>query len=203
MQDFENFDWSGGSAETHLEMVRRGTPDQLRDLARRYDWSWHPERVLGWIMAQKCIDLGTALEVFLNGEPERFNYLPKRDVSADFRGAVQLLDNICLRLNSGFYLVYPDRPIHSTKRITKWVTYQKVDRSESRSGRWVLDEAVIAPLFNDTLHVEGGAALDQIGQHSLLMDILSPVIDLATKKVIEELPPLDMAADDRPVRRRG
>ena len=203
MQDFESFDWSDGSEEAHLGVVRRGTPDQLRDLARRYDWSWYPEQVLGWIMAQKCIDLSTALEVFLNGEPERFNYMPKRDVPDDYRGAARLLDNICLRLNSGFYLVDPKAEFNRTKRINTWVGYQKIDREESHSGRWVLDETIIAPLFNGALQMEREAALDKEAQPSLLMDILSPVIDLATKKVIDDLPGSGLPAHEMPIRQRG
>lgn len=186
VQEFENFDWMQGGAEQHLAMARLGSADQICDLARHYDWDQHPEQVLGWIMAQKCVDLGTALMVFLNGGPERFNYMPKRDVPEGYRGTVRLLDNICRRLNSGFYLVDPLSPLPGRKRIDKWIGYQAADRAEGRLGRWQLDEDILEPLLNDTLRLEVPEEAKK--NHSLLFDILSPAIDLATKRVIEDEP---------------
>lgn len=186
MQEFENFDWHQGSAEEHLAMARLGSADQICALARDYSWFQHPERVLGWIMAQKCVDLGTALTVFLNGEPERFNYMPKRDIPEGYRGVVRLLDNICQRLNSGFYLADPNSPLSDRGRITKWVAYQAFDRDEGSVGRWQLEESILEPLLNDTLRLE--VPEEDRKQSNLLMDILSPAIDLATKRVIEDEP---------------
>lgn len=186
MEAFERFDWHQGTADEHLAMARLGSPDQLCDLARKYSWWQHPEMVLGWIMAQKCIDLGTALVVFLNGEPERFNYMPKHDVPEGYRGAVRLLDNICRRVNSGFYLADPHSPVPDRKRIDKWISYQAADRAEGHLGRWQLDERILEPLLKDTLRLD--LPEDRPGNSSLLLDILSPAIDLATKKVIEDEP---------------
>ncbi len=186
MQDFEDFDWVLGSAEEHLAMARQGNAGQLCALARCYDWYQHPETVLGWVMAQKCVDLGTALAAFLNGEPERFNYMPKRDVPEGYRGIVRLLDNICLRINSGFYLVDPNNMLADHKRINKWLAYQAEDDAEGRSGRWQLDADILEPLLKNTLRIE--VPEEQKKNHSLLYDILSPAIDLATKRVIEDEP---------------
>jgi hypothetical protein len=154
MHSFDRFDWSRGSAEAHLAMARRGTENQVRALARRYDWSMYPETVLGWIMAQKFIDLGTALTAFLNGEPERFNYLPKRDVPDTYRGAARVLDNICLRVNSGFYLASAEHDVSGHGRIARWLEYQAADREEGRRGRWILDEEIVAVLTDDRLRAE-------------------------------------------------
>ena len=186
MQEFEQFDWHQGTAEEHLAMARKGTPEQLCTLARSYDWFQHPETVLGWVMAQKCIDLGTALAVFLRGEPERFNYMPKRDVPEGYRGVARLLDNICLRMNSGYYLADPKSPIENVKRLKKWIAYQADDRIEGRMGRWQLDESILEPLLNNTLRL--GVTEEEKTTSSLLLDILSPAIDLATKRVIEDEP---------------
>lgn len=185
MQDFESFDWSKAAKEAQLKMARLGTDDQLRALARSYNWHQHPERVLGWMMAQKCIDLGSAMTAFMNGEPERFNYMPKRDVPDEYRGAARLLDNICLRVNSGFYLVYPDATGMNHQRLSKWMTYQKADRAEGRRGRWILDENILEALMNDTLHVDEAAAPEDLKRTSWWRDLLSPVVDLATKRVVE------------------
>ncbi|MEO3415455.1 hypothetical protein AAFO92_12435 [Roseovarius sp. CAU 1744] len=186
MQEFENFDWHQGSAEEHLAMARLGSADQICDLARNYSWFQHPEKVLGWIMAQKCVDLGTALTVFLNGEPERFNYMPKRDVPEGYRGVVRLLDNICQRINSGFYLADPNSPLNDRRRVSKWLDYQTADHDEGHLGRWQLDSRILDPLLNDTLRLE--VPEDQRKQPNLLLEILSPAIDLATKRVIEDEP---------------
>lgn len=190
MQDFERFDWTRGGAEDHLMMARQGTPAQIRELARCYDWFQHPERVLGWIMAQKFVDLGTALMVFLNGEPERFNYMPKRDVPEGYRGVARLLDNICQRVNSGYYLVDPQSPVGDIRRIRKWVVYQEADRAEGRLGRWQLEEDILEPLLNGSLRLEGAAPAKKKNSN-LLLDILSPAIDLATKRVVEDEPTPD------------
>lgn len=186
MQDFEDFDWHQGTAEEHLAMARLGTAQQLCDLARNYSWWQHPEKVLGWIMAQKGIDLGTALMVFLNGEPERFNYMPKSDVPEGYRGVVRLLDNICRRINSGFYLADPMSPVPDRRRINTWLSYQVADRAEGHLGRWQLEETILEPLLKDTLRLE--VPEEEKKTSSLLMDILSPAIDLATKRVIEDDP---------------
>ncbi len=186
MQTFENFDWHEGTAEEHLAMVRLGSADQICELARAYSWFQHPEVVLGWIMAQKCVDLGTALVVFLNGEPERFNYIPKHDIPEGYRGVVRLLDNICRRANSGFYLADPHSPVPDRRRIQKWVSYQEADRVEGSQGRWQLDERILEPILNDTLRLE--VPEEEKKQPNLLLDILSPAIDLATKRVIEDEP---------------
>lgn len=186
MVEFEDFDWNAGSAEAHLEMARRGTQAQIRSLARTYDWDQHPEEVLGWVMAQKCIDLGTALRVLMNGGPERFNYMPRQDVPEGYRGVARLIDNIVRRLNCGFYLADPDSPISDPKRIRKWLAYQRDDRSEGRLGRWQLEENILEPLLFDTLRLGPVAAEEK--KHSLLYDIFSPAIELATKRVVEDEP---------------
>ncbi|QYX55860.1 hypothetical protein K1T73_12350 [Roseovarius sp. SCSIO 43702] len=140
-----DYDWSQGCARTHLARVRGLDGDALAKVARDYDWGRYPETVLGWVMAQKSIDLDTALATFFAGAPERFNYLHKRDVPPEFTGACRVLDNICLRINCGFYLAREDRLPGAGARLAKWLAVQKIDRREGSSGRWVLDEAIVAP----------------------------------------------------------
>lgn len=132
-----------GSAEQQLSIAQAATEEELRRMARYYRWSRESEPVLGWIMAQKCIDLTSALSVFFNGDPERFNYLPKRDVPEAHLGAARLLDNICLRVNSGFYQLRPGPRIVEQTSARKWQAAQRADRTEGRRGRWVLDETLL------------------------------------------------------------
>lgn len=183
MNTSKDFDWATGTAEAQLEAARRASPDQLCDMVREYDWRLFPEEVLGWVMAQKSIDLGSALTCFFNGDPERFNYLPKRDVPAKFRGVTRVLDNICLRVNSGFYLSLPARPVKQTKRLANWLTYQQQDRVENLRGRWILDERILDTLDPQTLKLPpDAAAAPKAEKYSLLRDVLSPVAGLGVQR---------------------
>ncbi|WP_397542249.1 hypothetical protein [Roseovarius salis] len=146
--------------DEQLSIARAATPEELRRLARCYDWSTHPETVLGWIMAQKVVDIGTALTVFFNGGPERFNYMSKREVPQAHRGAARVLDNICLRVNCGFYRVRAGQKVDRRARIDRWIAYQQADREEGRRGRWILDEGIVEEALKGRSHqwVEGDAA---------------------------------------------
>jgi hypothetical protein len=137
------FAWSNQTQEEQLEMVHRASREDLRLMARAYDWSHSPETVLGWIMSNKSIDLASALTVFFNGDPARFNYLSKREVPKDYRPVAKLLDNICLRVNSGFYRTAPGMKVDNRKRMDRWLTFQDADRREGRRGRWILDETIV------------------------------------------------------------
>lgn len=147
MQDFASFDWDDGTEKDHVMMVRTGTPSQIRELAQTYDWGQHPVSVLGWVMAQKGIDLGTALNVFQNAKPLQYNYIGKRDVPAAHRGMCRLLDNICQRINCGFYLPEQGSGILREDKMHAWVRYQQDDAAEGRVGRWVLDAEMVNTAF--------------------------------------------------------
>ena len=141
-------DWSEGCAGAHLDAMRRAPRGDLARLACSYDWDAHPVEVLGWVMAQRRIDLSSALHVFLRGGPERFNYMPKRDVPDAHIGAARLLDNVCLRINSGFYLPGPPVGPAERARLCNWLAAQKADRVEGAAGRWVLDETILGPVMD-------------------------------------------------------
>jgi hypothetical protein len=119
-------------------------------MAPRPEADWSPDGLddLGRTMARRDIDLCTAIRVFFEGEPERFNYMPKRDVPVEFRGTVRLLDNICQRINSGFYLPSPGQGLPCCAALETWLGYQRADASEKRKGRWTFDERVLVPLLD-------------------------------------------------------
>ena len=157
-------------------------PERRKAALCAYDWAHYPEPVLGWAMAQRGVELATALRVFFNGGPERFNYIPKREVSEAYRGATRVLDNICLRINSGFYLVYPGREPACGKELHRWLTYQQADRDEDRRGRWILDEEILEPMLHDALRAAPGAETKKHKKTSLLRDLLSPVVGLGVDR---------------------
>lgn len=148
--------WSDGDVDRHLQLVRQSERPALGAMARAYDWDQYPEPVLGWVMAQQSVDMQSALATFFNGSPERFNYLHKRDVPEEFCGACRVLDNICLRINSGFYLMGEAEPALEAKRLDdvlaarlrNWLKAQREDRREGSLGRWVLDEAMMAAVLD-------------------------------------------------------
>jgi len=191
MHSFDAFEWSTGTDTEHLAQARMLPREELPRLARAYDWAMHPEAVLGWLMAQKGIDLGAAVEVFFNGEPERFNYMRKRDVPAEFQGAARVLDNICLRVNSGFYLAYPKQDVVARKRVSRWLEFQQSDREEGRKGRWMLDERILSTLLDDTLRLEpSGDESLYAREPSLMRDLLSPIMDMGISRRIMRLLPI-------------
>lgn len=192
MQSFDEFDWSRGTEDDHLAMARRANDDQLRQLARCYDWGMYPVSVLGWVMALTSVDLGTALTVFLNGEPERFNYIPKHHVPQDYRDIARMLDNICLRVNSGFYLAHPERDVSSRKRLADWVTYQKADQAEGRQGRYTFNEDILTTLLNDALRLDPSSETAVYSPRpSLLRDLFSPVLELGVSRRLLRFKPRD------------
>ncbi|MRU13882.1 hypothetical protein FDP25_00370 [Roseovarius sp. A21] len=185
------FDWSTGTETEHLDLARDAPPEDLPHLARSYDWSMYPETVLGWVMAQKGIDLGAALEVFFNGEPERFNYMRKHDVPEEYHGAARVLDNICLRVNSGFYLAYPHQDVAARKRVARWLEYQQCDREEGRRGRWILDETILSTLLEDTLRFDRSEEDERyFDEPSLMRDLFSPIMELELSRRIMRMLPI-------------
>jgi hypothetical protein len=155
------FDWRTGTEKEHFDLVRNAPPEDLPRLARSYDWSMYPEAVLGWVMAQKGIDLGAALEVFFNGEPERFNYMRKHDVPEEYHGAARVLDNICLRVNA-----------------------------EGRRGRWILDETILNTLLEDQLRFDrSGEDERYFDEPNLVRDLFSPIMELElSRRILRMLP---------------
>lgn len=177
-------DWSATPAAQQIDHLRSLPRETFRETLCLYDWSLLPEPVLGWAMAQREIDLCTALVVFFNGEPTRFNYMPKGHVPGEFRGVARVLDNICLRLNSGFYLVYPGKSPACERSLSTWLGYQKADRAERRRGRWILDERILAPMLQDDLRLPPDLSPSKAPRPSLWRDLLSPIIGLGVDRDI-------------------
>ncbi|MEM7599372.1 MAG: hypothetical protein AAF382_16880 [Pseudomonadota bacterium] len=141
------FAWSNQTQDEQLQMAHHASREDLRLMARAFDWSTDHDAVLGWMMANKAMDLASAITVFFNGDPARFNYLSKRDVPREYRPATKLLDNICLRINSGFYRPSNAVRVDNRQRLDRWLMFQEADRHEGRRGRWILDEAIIEKAF--------------------------------------------------------
>jgi hypothetical protein len=105
-------------------------------------------------------------------------------VPAQYRGVARVLDNICLRVNSGFYLIYPGETPRHQARLSTWLGYQQADRAEERRGRWMLDERVLAPMLQDDLRLPRDLATAGKPRPSLWRDLLSPIIGLGVDRDI-------------------
>lgn len=144
------FTRSDSTDETSPRAWRALAPEARAATLVALDWSDASLSPLGQAMAWRDIDLGTALCVFFKGGPERFNYMPKRDVPAKLHQTARLLDNIHQRINSRFYLPHPAQEIACCARLEAWLAYQRSDVAEGRRGRWVFDESALGPLFDSS-----------------------------------------------------
>lgn len=147
MKSYHEFDWKAATVEEQMRWVRAAPVHELSAVMRYYDWSLYPETVLGWVSAQKGIELSAALAAFFNGDPWRFNYVPKRDVSEEYHGIVRLLDTICRRINAGFYLPDSHGCIGGLPRLGSWMENQRVDVRSRLCGRWVIHPEVLDPML--------------------------------------------------------
>ncbi|MFU8777071.1 MAG: hypothetical protein ACNA7M_05310 [Roseovarius sp.] len=179
-----SFDWSANPVPHQIEHLRALSPEALCVALAGYDWTRDPEPVLGWAMAQLGIDLCTALAVFFNGDPGRFNYMPKAHVPDNYLGVARVLDNICLRVNSGFYLIHPGESPCCKARLSTWLGYQGADRAEGRRGRWILDERILAPMLQGDLRLPRDQERVDNPRPSLWRDLLSPIIGLGVDRDI-------------------
>lgn len=138
-----------------LQEIRGGSLSDRRAALRAFDWASGDLRKLGWSMAQKGVDLGTAMTVFLNGTPARYNHLRKDKVPPEARAQCQVLDAIHHRAVSGFYLPDPDQGVEDVfARILDWVELQEEDRAKGRMGRWVFDPVLFTPITLGAVQAE-------------------------------------------------
>ena len=168
MPQRNRFAWSSQSCEDQLQMAYGASRDDLRMMARAFDWSTDHEAVLSWIMAHKSIDLASALTVFFNGDPARFNYMPRRHIPEDFLAEASLLDNICLRINSGFYRTSKVVRVENPDRLDKWLFFQSADRMEGRRGRWLLDETIVRKAMAPGAQVYDGPGVEELRADSIV-----------------------------------
>lgn len=147
MKTFNAFDWAGASEFEQRRQIRKAGPEELNAVMRFYDWSLYPQSVIGWAAAQKEIELGAALAAFFNGDPMRFNYVPKRDVSEAYGDTVRLLDTIFQRINAGFYLPHPLFCAEKLVMLERWMAYQREDARARKQGRWVFDADMLEPVL--------------------------------------------------------
>ncbi len=121
----------------------------LCELARRLDSTSMTSSVLGWISAQRSVDLGTAMTLFINAEPHRWNYIPKEEVDEADRRLVAALDALCQRINCGYYLPDPERPLEKVREFHEWMRTQESDDRSRRKGRWRFNSVTVAPMISD------------------------------------------------------
>lgn len=106
--------------------------------ALMFDWDGDDPDILRRMMSRSSVDLETAVQVFFNGAPERYNMIAKCDLLPQAQARCNLLDSIHRRIACGFYLPDPERGLGQARRVMQdWIARQERDRSEGRSGRWI------------------------------------------------------------------
>ena len=109
-----------------------------------FDWDSDDPELLRLMLTRKGVDLETAVQVFFNGAPERYNMIAKADLPAAAQARCGLLDSIHRRIVCGFYLPDPERGLglaHSALR--DWIHRQDIDGAAGKSGRWVFDHEML------------------------------------------------------------
>lgn len=139
---------SGRDAEI-LDMLKALSPGELRELARKLDRSTMTPAVLSWISAQRNLDLGTAMTMFINADPETFNHMAKDDVPEQYRRLCASLDALCQRINCGYYLPDPERPLDKVRDFALWMRRQEADERSREKGRWIFNPVTVAPMISD------------------------------------------------------
>lgn len=178
-------DWADDDVRALLGELRGGTLCDRRQDVLRFDWERGELSHLGWMMAQKGIDLGTALRVFLNGAPERWNYVPPRQLPEAERQRCRMLDTIHRRITAGFYLPDPDHGVGPVRaEMMDWIARQEGDQARGRAGRWQFNAALLEPLTlinsapADIRDVLDPASISSrtTPRRSLWRDLLSPIL---------------------------
>lgn len=140
-------DWTGADMRALLGELRCGSQSDRRKQALRFDWETGDPAHVGWIMAQKGIDLGTALRVFLNAGPERWNHTLPHHLPDAVRDRCRVLDAMHRRIMAGFYLPDPVAGIGPVRaEMLDWIARQDSDRTEGRTGRWQFRADLLVPL---------------------------------------------------------
>ncbi|MGR3321270.1 MAG: hypothetical protein ACU0DK_04995 [Pseudooceanicola sp.] len=141
--------WQESRETEILDMVKDLSEQDLCELARRLDRTTMTPKVLSWISAQRSLDLGTAMTLFINAEPERYNLMDKESVPEGYRKLCAALDALCQRINCGYYLPDPSRPLERTEEFSRWMKQQEAMDRTRRKGRWNFNPIVVAPMISD------------------------------------------------------
>ena len=109
-----------------------------------FDWDGDDPEHLRLMVTRKGVDLETAVQVFFNGAPERYNMIAKADLPAAAQARCGLLDSIHRRIVCGFYLPDPERGLGlAHMAMQDWINRQDIDGAAGKSGRWVFDREML------------------------------------------------------------
>lgn len=141
--------WQESRENEILEMVKTLSEQDVCELARRLDRTTMTPKVLSWLSAQRSLDLGTAMTLFINAEPARYNMIDKDNVPEAYRKMCAALDALCQRINCGYYLPDPARPLENVEEFRAWMQQQEAMVRTRKRGRWNINPIVAAPMIAD------------------------------------------------------
>ncbi|MFU8862787.1 MAG: hypothetical protein ACNA7O_02655 [Rhodobacterales bacterium] len=120
------------------------TPEASRQGLTGFDWDGNDLNILRRMISRKDVDLETALQVFFNGAPGRFNLIAQTDLKPQLRARCNLLDSIHRRIVCGFYLPDTETGLGRARiMLEAWILDQESDRLKGRSGRWLFDREML------------------------------------------------------------
>lgn len=132
--------------ERQIAVLKKLKPEMLCSFVRKIS-PWKIDvSVLRWIAARQELDLGTALTLFFNFEPARFNLLSRVNFPSDLRDHCAVADVLCQRINCGFYIPIASRRVEDTEQLTEWLRRQDEDVEIGRRGRWVLNAKLVGQM---------------------------------------------------------
>lgn len=109
-----------------------------------FDWDGNDLDLLRRMISRKDVDLETALLVFFNGAPGRFNLIAQSDLKPHLRARCNLLDSIHRRIVCGFYLPDTETGLGRARTMLEaWILDQESDRLKGRGGRWIFDREML------------------------------------------------------------
>ena len=167
-------DWSTLAPDRQIAILKQMKPEALCAFVRRIDPSVAEVSVIRWVVAQKTIDLGTALTIFFGLEPRRLNLIPRNAVKDERRDLCALLDVICQRINCGFYLPVSSRQMDNPEFVSAWLLRQKSDIKVGRRGRWILDAAIVAPMASE-IRLKGRRKKTPDARPSIFQSFFTPL----------------------------
>lgn len=129
------------SCQSQIDYVRSAPIDELLEIVQNYNWSEHPEEVLGAIAERADCPLLVALEIFYSAEPESFEGEPGKPNSSPSAFLRRIHD----RINAGGYLAYPEY-LRGNSNIDTFRCIGDQDGNKERYTRyWQLDPRIVLP----------------------------------------------------------
>lgn len=126
------------------QLIEETPSEESRQAVIGFDWDGDDLNQLRGMISRTGVELETALQVFFNGAPGRYNMIAQSDLQPQLRARCNLLDSIHRRITCGFYLPDTEAGLGRARGMLEaWILDQESDRLNGRVGRWVFDREML------------------------------------------------------------